>query len=62
LSTSDTALESLPQLARKLDVSYPTLWRAAAAGRIACIQQGRTYLAVPADVERWAAERKSASR
>ncbi len=58
----DTTLEPLPALARRFDLSYLQLWRAAAAGRIACIQQGRKYLAVPADVEHWAAQRKGAGR
>ena len=51
-------LKPLPQLARKNDLSYLAIWRAASAGQIACVQVGRKYLAVPADVERWAAERK----
>jgi hypothetical protein len=56
------ALESLPELARRYGLSYPQAWRAAAAGQFACIKQGRMYLAVPADVEHWAAQRKGAGR
>jgi hypothetical protein len=63
MSTKPTDdLMPLPELSRKVGVSHPTLWRAAVAGEIACIQQGRRYLAVAEDVARWAAARKGTGR
>jgi hypothetical protein len=56
--TAPNALESLPELARRLGLSYPQAWRAASAGQFACIKTNRQYLAIPSDVANWAQQRR----
>jgi len=55
-------LRPLPELSQKNGVPYISLWRAATAGQVAAIRDGRNYLASAADVKEWAEQRKAAGR